>query len=98
MLSSPLRLQMITMQTVAIAIAMKAHPTVTVVRIAIKGTSESPEFDHFEPNSYNPKWIKKMFKIARCYVSNKISNHRSFAYGIYLHVCTGAVQVESNNQ
>ena len=58
--SLPLRLQMITMQTVAMAIAMTAHPTVTVVRIAIKGTSESPEFDHFEPNSFNYKVIKKM--------------------------------------
>ena len=62
MSSLPLRLQMITMQTVAIAIAMTAHPTVTVVRIAIKGTSESPEFDHFEPNLYNQKVIKKMLK------------------------------------
>ena len=59
MSSLPLRLQMITMQTVAMAIAMTAHPTVTVVRIAIKGTSESPEFDHFEPNLYNHNVIKQ---------------------------------------
>ena len=65
MLSLPLRLQMITMQTVAIAIAMTAHPTVTVVRIAIKGTSESPEFDHFEPNSYNQNGIKKRLNICK---------------------------------
>ena len=38
-----------TIQTVAIAIAMTAQPTVTVVRIATKGTSESPEFDHLDP-------------------------------------------------
>ena len=62
MSSLPLRLQMITIQTVAIAIAMTAHPTVTVVRIAINGTSESPEFDHFEPNLYNQKVVKKMLK------------------------------------
>ena len=62
MLSLPLRLQMITMQTVAIAIAMTAHPTVTVVKIAIKGTSESPEFDHFEPNLYNHEVVKKMLE------------------------------------
>ena len=33
----------------AIAIAMTAHPTVTVVKIATKGTSESPELDHLDP-------------------------------------------------
>ena len=38
-----------TIQTVAIAIAMTAQPTVTVVKIATKGTSESPEFDHLDP-------------------------------------------------
>ena len=37
------------MHTVAIAIAITAHPTVTVVRMATKGTSESPEFDHLDP-------------------------------------------------
>ena len=40
-----------TIQTVAIAIAMTAQPTVTVVRIATKGTSESPEFDHLDPET-----------------------------------------------
>ena len=29
--------------------AMTAHPTVTVVKIATKGTSESPELDHLDP-------------------------------------------------
>ena len=37
------------MQTVAIAMAITAHPTATVVRIATSGTFESPEFDHFDP-------------------------------------------------
>ena len=42
---------MITIQTVAMAIAITAHPTVTVVKIATSGTSESPEFDHFDPEN-----------------------------------------------
>ena len=45
----PFLLQRITIQTVAIAMAMTAHPTVTVVKIATKGTSESPELDHLDP-------------------------------------------------
>ena len=46
---------MMTIQTVAIAIAMTAHPTVTVVRMATRGTSESPEFDHFDPTDIREK-------------------------------------------
>ena len=45
----PFLLHRMTIQTVAIAIAMTAQPTVTVVKIATKGTSESPEFDHLDP-------------------------------------------------
>ena len=52
-----------TIQTVAIAIAMTAQPTVTVVRIATKGTSESPEFDHLDPER-----IKNVTNIITMYL------------------------------
>jgi hypothetical protein len=49
---------MMTIQTVAIAIAITAHPTVTVVKMATSGTSESPEFDHFDPTDISEKESK----------------------------------------
>ena len=61
-----------TIQTVAIAIAMTAQPTVTVVRIATKGTSESPEFDHLDPER-----IKNVTNIITMYLGlcfNLLSN------------------------
>ena len=60
-----------TIQTVAIAIAMTAQPTVTVVRIATKGTSESPEFDHLDPER-----IKNVTNIITMYLLcfNLLSN------------------------
>ena len=43
--------------------AMTAHPTVTVVKIATKGTSESPELDHLDPEKRsNGKILYKLIK------------------------------------
>ena len=42
---------MITMQTVAMEMAIRAHPTATVVKIATSGTFVSPDPDHFDPES-----------------------------------------------
>ena len=43
--------------------AMTAHPTVTVVKIATKGTSESPELDHLDPvKRSNVKTLYKQTK------------------------------------
>ena len=55
-LNIPFLLQIITMHTVAITIAITAQPTAIVVRIATSGTFESPEFDHFDPTKYRP-WL-----------------------------------------
>ena len=52
--------------------AMTAHPTVTVVKIATKGTSESPELDHLDPvKRSNDKILYKLTKSSlNPYISN----------------------------
>ena len=61
---------MITMQTVAIEIAITAHPTVTVVRMATNGTSESLDWDHFDPKIMikDKTYQQIIFKFVECFL------------------------------
>ena len=44
----PFRLHITIKQTVAMTMAITAHPTAIVIRIATRGTFESPELDHLD--------------------------------------------------
>ena len=79
--------------------AMTAHPTVTVVKIATKGTSESPELDHLDPvKRSNVKTLYKQTKSSIFQISiSGFVNMRIKTYYKYLHECIEEVQGESSN-
>ena len=78
--------------------AMTAHPTVTVVKIATKGTSESPELDHLDPvKRSNVKILYKLPKFSLISILGFV-NMLMKTYYRYLHECIEEVQGESSIQ
>ena len=78
--------------------AMTAHPTVTVVKIATKGTSESPELDHLDPVKRSN--VKILYKLPKSIFQISILGFVNIlmkTYYRYLHECIEEVQGESSN-